>query len=139
MKPKELLFLAVAFFLGYFANTIINMTYGRSVVEGVDIPKCRGRWLGAGGAPRHYGPGNMSRFDEYEFTPGECPPPDSEYWGSWDYCCPDCPPWDGKEEPQCTIPVEGSTWDSKNNKGKQCGRKPNTHDDSKYEEHECIP
>tara|TARA_Y100001958_G_C21247053_1_gene577980 strand:+ start:1515 stop:1934 length:420 start_codon:yes stop_codon:yes gene_type:complete len=36
MKPQELLFLAVAFFLGYFANTVINMTCGRSVVEGAE-------------------------------------------------------------------------------------------------------
>ena len=35
MKPKELLFLAVAFFLGYFANTIVNMICGRPVIEGV--------------------------------------------------------------------------------------------------------
>ena len=126
MKPKELLFLAVAFFLGYFANTVINMTCGRPVVEGA-IPKCRGRWLGMGD-------GDHRRFSDYGFPTvgkgaGGCPPPDSEYSGSWDYCI------DGSKV--CHIPPEGQTWDDVGKHNIQCGRKPNQHSALNYETHEC--
>tara|TARA_Y100001958_G_C21247053_1_gene577979 strand:+ start:1079 stop:1432 length:354 start_codon:yes stop_codon:yes gene_type:complete len=47
MKIKELLCLSISFFLGYFANIIINIICGRPVVEGAetnvdDLPMCLG-------------------------------------------------------------------------------------------------
>ena len=126
MKKKDILFLAVAFFIGYFANTIINMNcMGNRVVEGAGkaLPKCRGRWLAAD----HNG--DHSRFSEYKFKAGACPPADSEYWGSWDHCL--------NGDKKCKIPVEGATWDDQNNQAIQCARAPNEHSQLEYDTQPC--